>query len=189
MVAEMGREAFDEMQRLTLLRGERLHWQIENHLLGDTSLKANFHEGDEISQNHKTSISSVLPHFAKPYAIESHVVHPTLKYQGYIDCCAVYKKYNLVLVDWKTSKQKKKNLDSTYDNPIQLAAYIGAFNHDPRYQPQIDRGMLVFVYNDGTQAKVFNLTENLIQIYWEQWLERLQLYRKMEEHQLAQNNY
>jgi len=37
----------------------------------------------------------------------------------------------LCLIDWKTSKKQKADIRYTYDNPIQLAAYMGAVNFDP----------------------------------------------------------
>ena len=74
-----------------------------------------------------------------PLAVESSVVHPQLNYQGYMDCVALYrdpkseKNGRLMLIDWKTAGKAKRSIGDTYDNPLQVAAYVGAFNHDPRY--------------------------------------------------------
>ena len=32
---------------------------------------------------------------------------------------------NLVVIEWKTSQRRKSSLKEAYDDPIQLAAYIG----------------------------------------------------------------
>ena len=40
----------------------------------------------------------------------------------------------ICLIDWKTSKKQKASLRYTYDNPLQVAAYLGAYNADPKYK-------------------------------------------------------
>ena len=38
------------------------------------------------------------------------------------------------IIDWKVSKKKKVTIQSLYDYPLQLAAYMGATNHAPNTQ-------------------------------------------------------
>jgi len=35
------------------------------------------------------------------------------------------------VIDWKTSKRRKSSLSQTFDNPLQLVAYLGAYNIQP----------------------------------------------------------
>ena len=77
MVASMGREAFDEMNRMTLSRGQRLHSHVERMLMGEPGEE----ETDEVVQKHLQSLGAVAGGFDKPFAIESFVAHPTLNYK------------------------------------------------------------------------------------------------------------
>ena len=139
---------------------------------------------DPISRNHVESLSVHLPRFARPpLSSESLVVHPDLKYKGYMDCVTICydesnfkSKAKLVLIDWKTSQKAKETLNATFDNPLQIAAYIGAFNHDDRYPVQVNEGMIVVVYNDGRPAKLLPISRNQLEKYWKAWLQRLNLY-------------
>jgi len=35
------------------------------------------------------------------------------------------------VIDWKTSKRRKSKISDTFDNPLQLVAYLGAYNIQP----------------------------------------------------------
>ena len=128
-----------------------------------------------------------MPRFESPaVSIESSVIHPELNYKGYLDCVAICKdesnyksKSKLVLIDWKTSSKQKDTLSATFDNPLQVAAYIGAFNHDDRYPVQVNEGLLVVVHNDGSPAKLLPIGEKRLEQYWNAWLHRLKLYSSL----------
>ena len=77
-------------------------------------------DDDDVLRRHLLSLSTVMNRFSRPpLAIESEVVHTTLRYKGYVDCVTKYVNGGLVLVDWKTSKQPKSTLSATFDAPIQ----------------------------------------------------------------------
>ena len=81
----------------------------------------------------------------------------------------------------------KVTLTSTFDAPLQVAAYVGALNHDDRYAGQVESALIVIVYNDGRQATVLPLTKFKLETYWKDWLTRLHLYQKMKAFEAEHN--
>lgn len=77
-------------------------------------------------------------------------------------------------LEWKTSEKLKPRLVSTYDAPIQLCAYLGALNIDPRYEISAQNGYVVVAYKDGTRANAFYLSEKDVKGYWSAWLKRVE---------------
>lgn len=181
MVANMGRQAFEEMNRITLLRGERLHHLLDRHFQGEDVKDMDVK--DETSRNHLKSIEPVLDLFKRPpVAIESSVHHPKLNYRGYCDCVTAFGasgSSELCLIDWKTSAKPKRTLGSTFDNPIQVAAYVGALNHDPRYSVTVTKGLIVVVYNDGSPATLLPIETKKLYKYWWVWLQKLRLHSQV----------
>lgn len=82
----------------------------------------------------------------------------------------------LCAFEWKTSEKAKPRITSTYDAPVQLCAYLGALNVDPRYDLTVRKGRVVVAYKNGDAANVFDLTEADLRKYWSLWLKRLQEY-------------
>ncbi|KAF0027323.1 hypothetical protein F2P81_020064 [Scophthalmus maximus] len=80
----------------------------------------------------------------------------------------------LCVIDWKTSEKPKPFLSNTYDNPIQVAAYAGALNDDGNYKYQVDHGLIVVAYKDGSPAHAHQLSSELMLQYWKTWLLRLE---------------
>jgi hypothetical protein len=185
MIAEMGQEGFNQMQHDTLERGKSLHSALESYFL-QGSLPKSQDIQDEVTHHHLDSITPILPYFDQgpPLSIESQVIHPQLDYVGYMDALAIYgktKNKRLVLIDWKTSQKDKLTLRATYDAPLQIAAYVGALNHDRRYPFQVSSALIVVVYNDGRPATAINMSKIQLEKHWIDWLDRYKVYLRMKE--------
>jgi len=185
MKRELGDEGFRQMRQGMLTRGTNLHAYIEATLMGDDAKAASASEkahGDTVAAALLTSVDSVLPRFSFPLALEKRIAHPQLEYRGVADALAVYKKGALVLIDWKTSNKKKRDLKSTFDAPLQLAAYAGAVNADPNLPFTVQSGLIVVVHNSGEPAGVLTVARHQIEQAWHSWCQRLALFKKMREY-------
>lgn len=173
MIAELGEQGFAEYQQNTLDTGKTFHGCIETRLHNKEPLT------EELARcsGHWQSIEAVLPGVTNIVALESRILHPNLYYQGLVDCVAHYRS-KPVLIEWKTSKKPKTTVKSMYDNPLQVAAYIGALNYDSNYslQQPIDSGLLVAAYECGAPADVHLLTPQDCQNFWNIWLNRLTMF-------------
>ncbi|XP_050037473.1 mitochondrial genome maintenance exonuclease 1-like [Dermacentor andersoni] len=172
MVAEMGAESFKKYQESILSQGKSLHVNIRD-LLGGTPKEEIVVQPE--NEGHWRSLESFWPEIGKVAHLESTVCHPHLQYRGILDCVAVCRD-ELVLIDWKTSKKPKPLLSDTYDNPLQVAAYIGALNYDDNYKIQVRDAMIVIAYEDGSPCQVHHLGPALCQRHWQRWLQRLRTY-------------
>nr|CAB3263814.1 mitochondrial genome maintenance exonuclease 1 [Phallusia mammillata] len=174
MISELGEAGFAKMQQETLDAGKFCHKSIEDYLNG-VPLK------DICVESSAENLwESVLPHLndiTDVRKVEQRVEHPILGYKGYVDCVAKYRN-EWCLIDWKTSKKVKRNLEDCYDDPLQIAAYAGALNVKSPVQDQIRSGLIVKIYYDRSAATAFNLNSFALEFYWEQWLRRLAQYRK-----------
>ena len=160
-------------------RGKTLHSILENFLetrklpeVGDIE--------DDVSKRHLVSISRIVAGVDRPLAIESAITHTELEYSGIADCVAVINN-TVTLIDWKTSEKVKTSKESLFDNPLQLAAYIGAINRDPRYESlgNIEAGAVVVVYNSGYPAMLHTFNKKQLDHYWSLWCQRLLQYKSL----------
>ncbi|XP_016297866.1 mitochondrial genome maintenance exonuclease 1-like [Sinocyclocheilus anshuiensis] len=174
MIAELGEEGFREYSLNIFRLGKLFHAAIEDTFTQETSSKEDHECPAEVS-GHIESVSNVLNDITGARAIESVVHHSALRYLGIVDCVAEYRG-SLCVIDWKTSEKPKPFLRHTYDNPLQVAAYIGALNSDHNYNYQVENGLIVVAYKDGSPAHAHFLNSEQIMPFWEKWLLRLEEY-------------
>ncbi|XP_053978369.1 uncharacterized protein LOC128876218 [Hylaeus volcanicus] len=169
MIKKLGQEQFDIFCKELLVNGKLFHTCVENTLLQkeiEIPLKV------EPTYN---SVKSVLNDVQTVKNLEAYVMHPNLRYKGVVDCIACYRD-KVCVIDWKQSEKRKSTLASTYDAPVQLAAYVGALNASDNYPFMIDMGVVVIAYTNGDPATVHVLENDVLEKSWKDWLKRLQQY-------------
>ncbi|NXH85388.1 MGME1 exonuclease, partial [Edolisoma coerulescens] len=174
MIEELGKEGFEEYTKNLFLQGELFHSALESILLSEERAAKEQGE-DDIVAGYLSSVEHVLEDISEVKALESGVHHETLQYLGLVDCVAKYRG-RLCVIDWKTSEKPKPFLQNTYDNPLQVAAYIGAINHDANYDFQVRCGLVVVAYKNGSPAHPHFMDPDLCSHYWNKWLLRLEEY-------------
>ncbi|KAM9476611.1 mitochondrial genome maintenance exonuclease 1 [Clarias gariepinus] len=177
-IAELGVEGFKEYSENLFAQGKLLHVAVEGILTGENNLNEDGVCLESVS-GYLQSLSHILEDVTGVKAIESVVQHQPLQYLGVVDCVAKYKN-SLCVIEWKTSEKPKPFLYSTYDNPLQVAAYIGALNSDDNYNYQVDSGLIVVAYKDGSPAHAHLLNADQVLQYWDKWLFRLEKYAENE---------
>ncbi|PKK21320.1 mitochondrial genome maintenance exonuclease 1, transcript variant X2 [Columba livia] len=173
MILELGKAGFDEYTKNLFLQGELFHTALESIFLSEEI--AAKEQGKDIISGYLSSVQHVLKDISEVKALESAVQHETLQYLGLVDCVAKYRG-QLCVIDWKTSEKPKPSLKNTFDNPLQVAAYIGAINHDASYDFQVSCGLIVVAYKNGSPAHPHFMDPDLCTQYWNQWLLRLEEY-------------
>ena len=178
-IALLGAEGFKQYKADMFRRGKTLHSMLET-FLETRSLPTPADIEDDVSKRHLVSISQLVRCVDRPLALESAVTHADLGYSGIVDCVAVINN-TVTLIDWKTSEKVKNSAAALYDNPLQLAAYIGAINTDPRYEGlgSISHGAVVTIYNSGYPAMTHTFSERQLENYWKLWCQRLSQYKLM----------
>ncbi|NXM93838.1 MGME1 exonuclease, partial [Sylvia borin] len=174
MIEELGKEGFEEYTKNLFLQGELFHSALESIFLSEEKAARDQGEDDAVA-GYLTSVEHVLEDISEVKALESGVHHETLQYLGLVDCVAKYRG-QLCVIDWKTSEKPKPFLQNTYDNPLQVAAYIGAINHDANYDFQVRCGLIVVAYKNGSPAHPHFMDPDLCSQYWNKWLLRLEEY-------------
>ncbi|NWS70448.1 MGME1 exonuclease, partial [Crotophaga sulcirostris] len=175
MILELGKDGFEEYTKNLFLHGELFHAALESVLLPEKTTAKDQGEDAAIS-GYLSSVQHVLEDISDVRALESAVQHETLQYLGLVDCVAKYRG-QLCVIDWKTSEKPKPLLKNTFDNPLQVAAYIGAINHDANYDFQVSCGLIVIAYKNGSAAHSHFMDPGLCSQYWNKWLLRLEEYR------------
>lgn len=183
MIKKLGVAGFKEYQQETFERGRLLHSLVANYLLGQGS--SDVITMDIVANLWKSIESVVKENISNVRLVEHVVTHNDMKYRGVVDCVACYKG-ELVVVDFKTAEKPKKNIESLFDNPIQVTAYCGAINNDSNIPLSvIDRnicsGLVIVAYIDGSEASLYYLgRDKVVNEYWKKWTTRLDQFAKME---------
>uniref|UniRef100_A0A8C9A5P7 PD-(D/E)XK endonuclease-like domain-containing protein n=1 Tax=Prolemur simus TaxID=1328070 RepID=A0A8C9A5P7_PROSS len=146
----------------TFLQGKQFHEALE----GILSPQGNLKERDEnLKSGYVESVQHILKDVSGVRTLESAVQHETLKYIGLLDCVAEYQG-ELCVIDWKTSEKPKPFIQNTFDNPLQVVAYMGAMNHDANYSFQVQCGLILVAYKDGSPAHSHLMDAELCSQYW-----------------------
>ncbi|NWR89379.1 MGME1 exonuclease, partial [Furnarius figulus] len=174
MIAELGKDGFEEYTKNLFFQGELFHSALESIFLSE-EMAAKEKSKNSVISGYLSSVEHVLEDISEVKALESGVHHETLQYLGLVDCVAKYRG-QLCVIDWKTSEKPKPLLKSTYDNPLQVAAYIGAINRDANYDFQVCCGLIVVAYKNGSPAHPHFMDPDLCSQYWNKWLLRLEEY-------------
>ncbi|XP_063625010.1 mitochondrial genome maintenance exonuclease 1-like [Cydia splendana] len=173
-IAEMGQEEFERFYQAQLALGSKFHSTLKDYF---TQPKSQLRIEKDVEPVWN-SVAEVLKHISSPKAIESNVVHPVLKYRGIFDAIAYYED-KPTLIEWKKSDKQRKSIATTYDNPVQLAAYFGAVCNDLNYKHlNVRDALLVIAYTDGSKADYYHLSMDKLREHWAQWLIRLETYMK-----------
>lgn len=177
-IALLGADGFKKYKTEMFSRGKTLHSILEN-FLETSELPRPSDLDDEVSKRHLVSVSQVIRCVDRPLALESAVHHKNLGYSGIVDCVAVIGN-TVTLIDWKTSERVKNSAAALYDNPLQVAAYVGAINADPAYEGlgSISHGAVVVIYNTGYPAMLHTFDQEQLAKYWKLWCERLNMYKE-----------
>ncbi|XP_057259130.1 mitochondrial genome maintenance exonuclease 1 [Pezoporus wallicus] len=173
MILELGKDGFTEYTKNLFLQGHLFHATLESIFLSEEMVTKE--QRDVTVSGYLSSVEHVLKDISEVRALESAVQHETLHYLGLVDCVAKYRG-QLCVIDWKTSEKPKPSLKNTFDNPLQVAAYIGAINHDANYDFQVNCGLIVVAYKDGSPAHQHFMAPELCSEYWNKWLLRLEEY-------------
>uniref|UniRef100_A0A8B9EZE9 Mitochondrial genome maintenance exonuclease 1 n=1 Tax=Amazona collaria TaxID=241587 RepID=A0A8B9EZE9_9PSIT len=174
MILELGKDGFAEYTKNLFLQGHLFHAALESVFLSEEMVTKEQREDVTVS-GYLSSVERVLKDISEVRALESAVHHEGLQYLGLVDCVAKYRG-QLCVIDWKTSEKPKPSLKNTFDNPLQVAAYIGAINHDANYDFQVSCGLIVVAYKDGSPAHQHFMAPELCSEYWNKWLLRLEEY-------------
>lgn len=121
------------------------------------------------------SIEPVLAEVSKVHLIESAVYHQQCQYAGVFDCLGEWEG-ELCVFDWKTASKPKQEAWIT-DYCLQVTAYTAAINY--LYNVKIDRAIIAIALSDR-QAQTFYLNSEALNDYWQQFINRLLLYRELQ---------
>ncbi|ELK03943.1 hypothetical protein PAL_GLEAN10024033 [Pteropus alecto] len=217
MILELGEDGFAEYTSKIFLQGKRFHEDLESILSPQENLKErdeNLESGYIKSVQHilkdvngVRALESAVQHKTLKYGglldcvaeyqcslckIKTYVIGKRIGYGAGdgvdTEGRAALSRGKLCVIDWKTSEKPKPFIQNTFDNPLQVVAYMGAINQDANYSFQVQYGLIVVAYKDGSPAHSHFMDTELCSQYWTKWLLRLEEYTKKEKNQNIQKS-
>ena len=168
----IGVEVAQEKFLSACARGTAMHNLCEAYLLD--------RELGEITDHVKpywASIKPTLSQITDVQMTEQRVHHLPLKYSGCLDCYATFRGVENTLIDFKSS-DKPKLISKGYitDYCLQVVAYSAAVKE--LFDIKTNQAAIIIGIHNH-KAQVFVLTRELMLIYWQLWLKRVeQFYSK-----------
>ena len=162
----VGQVAANQIAGAASRRGTGTHKQIQRFLEGEAF------SGSTAILPYWQSIEPVLQDVQDVRLVEGSVFHYDLGYAGRVDAVASFRGVPC-LCEWKTADKPKGSVERLYDYPLQMVAYCGAINQYYREQGVKLEHALLVVAIPGKPAEVFWFEPVAMQVYWQQWQQRV----------------
>ena len=153
-------------------RGKELHKRLELYLLG-----APLPPCPVALQPWRNSLQPLLKAVHDVQVVEGAVFHPELGYAGTVDAITGYGDHGWCLFDWKTANSHRQEAWLSHDK-LQVVALWGAVQQT--YGVTLEQAAVAIALPDQEAQLVWLAGEDL-QSWWQQWVQRVQQWARMQE--------